>query len=96
MTAVTEGDRYPLTLTTNHDLTDATVTIVVAHLRTEGKTETLTPTVTNAPAGIVELELDGTWQVGRHYLQLVIEQGAEKRIAPTAAYLTIDVENALG
>lgn len=94
-TKVNEFDRYAIPLTTNHDLTGATLTLTVAHLRVTGETEEIVPTVQDAAGGVVLLELDGTWRPGRHYVQLTIEHAGEKRIAPTGGHLIIEVAESL-
>ncbi|HFC8202700.1 TPA: hypothetical protein ACFPCA_002187 [Neisseria meningitidis] len=39
----------------------------------------------------VELDLDGTWEVGRHFVELKISQGGEVRTAPSDGFYVIRV-----
>lgn len=89
--SIKQGDKFPITLTVNHDLTGATTRLVVRHLTRTGAKEDLEHTATNAAEGEVEHTLDGTWGVGRHYLELEITQGGQVRTAPTNTFLVIDI-----
>lgn len=89
---VKQGERFPITLTTNHDLTGATTRLIVRHLSRTGEREDLDHVVTDAISGAVTYELDGTWAVGRHYLELDIAQGGEIRTAPRTGQCVIRIE----
>lgn len=88
---VKRGDKFPVTFTVNHDLTSATVRLIVRHLRLEGELEELAASVTDAPGGEVTYNLDGSWDVGRHYLELEITQAGEIRTAPSTGTFVVRV-----
>lgn len=90
-TKIKQGDKFPVTLTVNHDLTGATTRLVVRHLTRTGEREDLDHTVTDTAEGQVTHTLDGTWGVGRHYLELEITQGGQVRTAPTSTFLVIEI-----
>lgn len=87
-----QGEKFPITLTTNHDLTSATTRLIVRHLSRTGLREDLEHTVTDATTGEVSYDLDGTWAVGRHYLELDIAQGGETRTAPRTGQCIIRID----
>ena len=87
---VKHGDKLPITFTVNHDLTGATTRLIVRHLTRGGILEELDHTVTG-PSTITHT-LDGTWAVGRHYLELEIQQAGETRTAPTDGFFTLRVD----
>lgn len=89
--SIKQGDRFPITLTVNHDLTGAATRLIVRHITRTGQREDLLHTVTDTTQGQVEHTLDGTWEVGRHYLELEITQGGQVRTAPTNTFLVIDI-----
>lgn len=89
---VKQGERFPVTLTTNHNLTGATTKLVVRHLSRDGELEELDHTVTDAAGGVVTYTLDGTWSVGRHFLELDITQGGELRTAPRNGQCIIRID----
>lgn len=91
MVNVKQGDRFPVTFTVNHDLTSATTRLIVRHLSRTGVLEELDHTVTDAATGVIEHDLDGTWTLGRHYIELEITQAAEIRTAPTDGFYIIRV-----
>lgn len=91
MVNVKQGDRFPVTFTVNHDLTSATTRLLVRHLTRTGVLEELDHTVTDADTGTIEHDLDGTWALGRHYIELEITQAAEIRTAPTDGFYVIRV-----
>lgn len=88
---VKEGDQYPVPLTVNMDLTGATTRLLVRHLRRTGDLEELDHTVTDAETGTFTHDLDGTWEIGAHYLELEITLDGEVRTAPTDGFLVIRV-----
>lgn len=83
MVAVKQGDKFPVVFTVNHDLSGATVRLIVRHLTRTGEFELLEHAITDPVNGEVTYTLDGTWGVGRHFLELEISQGGEIRTAPT-------------
>lgn len=83
MVSVKQGDKLPITFTVNHNLTAAIIRLIVRHLTRDGAFEVLPHTVTDAANGVVVHNLDGTWGVGRHFIELEITQGSEIRTAPT-------------
>ncbi|WP_311257322.1 hypothetical protein [Microbacterium sp. WCS2018Hpa-9] len=89
---VKQGDQFPVTFTVNHDLTGATVRLLVRHLTRTGDLEELPHTVTDAATGTITHNLDGTWALGRHYIELEITQAGEIRTAPTDGYYVIRIE----
>ncbi len=89
---VKQGDKFPVTFTVNHDITGATVRLLVRHLSRDGAFEELDHTVTDAANGVVTHTLDGTWAEGRHYLELEITQAGETRTAPTKGQCLIRIE----
>lgn len=91
MIIVKEGDRHPVTLTVNHDLTGATLRLIIRHLQRTGLEQIVTPEVVDAASGVVSYTLDGTWERGMHYLELEIIQGEEQRTAPSSGQLEIKV-----
>lgn len=91
MVNIKQGDKLPVTFTVNHDLTGATVRLIVRHLTRTGVLEDLPHTVVDPGAGKVELDLDGTWEVGRHFVELEISQGGEVRTAPSDGFYVIRV-----
>lgn len=95
ITTVKRGDTHPVELTVNHDLTGATLRVVIRHLTVEGVLEVISdPTVDDASAGVVSFLVD-EWEPGPHYVELEIKQGAETRTSPTRGYLVIHVERDL-
>ena len=92
MSSIKQGDKFPVTLTVNHDITGATVRLIVRHLSREGAFEELDHTVTDATTGELTHTLDGTWAVGKHYLELEITQAGETRTAPTTGQCVIRIE----
>jgi len=82
---VKSGDRYPITLTVNMDLTSATVKLT-ARNRDDKTAQTLTATVADAVGGTVTHTLTGTLAVGAYDLELEITQGSSIYSAPTAGY----------
>ena len=84
---VKQGDRFPITFTVNHDLTGAEVRLIVRH-GTNGVLEELAHTVSG---NTVTHHLDGTWKVGRHYIELRIMQDGEARTAPTNGTYVLSV-----
>lgn len=91
MVAVKQGDKFPVTFTVNHDLTAATTRLIVRHLTRDGELETLPHTVTDPVEGTITHTLDGTWGIGRHFIELEITQGTEIRTAPTDGFHIIRV-----
>lgn len=91
MTVVKRGDKLPVTLTVNHDLTGATTRLIVRHLAQNGDKEELAHQVTDPSTGEVTCALDGTWALGRHYLELEITQNGEIRTAPSSGYESIRI-----
>lgn len=89
---VKQGDKFPVTFTANHDITGATVRLIVRHLTREGEFELLDHTVADAPNGVVTHTLDGTWAIGRHFLELEITQAGETRTAPTSGQCVIRID----
>jgi len=92
MVAIKQGDQFPVTFTVNHDLTGATTRLLVRHLSRTGVLEELDHTVTNAAGGEVTYNLDGTWGIGRHFLELDISQGGELRTAPRTGQCIIRID----
>lgn len=88
---VKQGDIMPVTFTVNHDLTGATVRLIVRHLTRDGALEELDATVTDPTGGVLVHNLDGTWAIGRHFLELEISQAGEVRTAPTEGTYEIRV-----
>lgn len=95
MIEIKQGDRVPVELTVNHDLSAATVDGVVKHLTRSADAEALPVTVTDAEHGVVRFDLDGTWERGDHYLELKITQGAERRTAPGVGVFVVRITPAL-
>ncbi len=95
MITVQPGDRVPVSLVVNHDLSAADVVLAVKHLTRSAEVETVDVTVTDAAEGEVSFALDGTWARGDHYLELKITQGAELRTAPSKGTFVVRVEPAL-
>ena len=91
MTNIKQGDVQPITFTVNHDLTGATIRLIVRHGDRDGEFELLDSTITDAAEGVVVYTTDGTWELGRHYLELEIAQGGEIRTAPTDSVYIIRV-----
>lgn len=91
MVAVKRGDQFPVTFTVNHDLSGAIVRLLVRHLSRTGVLEELDHTVTDATTGTITHDLDGTWALGRHYIELEITQAGEIRTAPTDGFYIIRV-----
>lgn len=91
MVNIKQGDKLPITFTVNHDLTRATVRLIVRHLSRTGPFELLPHTVTDAAAGTVVHDIDGTWDRGRHFLELEITEGGEIRTAPTDGFYVIRI-----
>lgn len=89
---VKQGDQFPVTFTVNHDLTGATVRLLVRHLTRTGDLEELPHAVTDAATGTITHNLDGTWGLGRHFIELEIAQAGEIRTAPTDGYYVIRIE----
>lgn len=93
---VKRGDMLPVTIRTNHDLTQSTTRLIVRHLNGCGEFEELTHEVRDAATGRIILDLDGTWEAGDHFLELKIEQFDVVRTAPTSGVLVIRVVDDLG
>lgn len=91
MVAIKQGDQFPVVFTVNHDLTGATTRLLVRHLSRTGALEELDHTVTDAATGTITHDLDGTWGIGRHFIELEITQAGEIRTAPTDSFYTIRV-----
>lgn len=91
MVAVKRGDQFPVTFTVNHNLAGATTRLLVRHLTRTGVLEELDHTVTDAATGEVTHDLDGTWGLGRHFIELEITQAGEIRTAPTDSFYVIRV-----
>lgn len=89
---VKQGEKFPVTLTANHDITGATVRLIVRHLTRDGAFEVLPHTVTDAANGEVAHALDGTWAIGRHFLELEITQAGETRTAPSNGQCIIRID----
>lgn len=89
---VKQGDKFPVTFTVNHDITGATVRLIVRHLTREGEFEELEHVVTDAATGEVKHTLDGTWAIGRHFLELEITQDGNTRTAPTIGQCVIRID----
>lgn len=89
---VKQGDIFPVTFTVNHNISGATLRLIVRHLSRDGELEVLNHSVTDALNGVVTHTLDGTWAVGRHFLELEIVQAGEKRTAPTSGQCEIRIE----
>ena len=83
MVNIKQGDVFPVVFTVNHDLTGATVRLIVRHLTRDGTLEVLPSEITDPALGKVEIELDGTWDIGRHFIELEVTQAGEIRTAPT-------------
>lgn len=92
MVAIKQGDQFPVTFTVNHDLTGATTRLLARHLSRTGVLEELDHTVTDADNGVVTHTLDGTWAVGKHYLELEITQAGETRTAPTNGQCVLRID----
>ncbi|WP_454113537.1 hypothetical protein [Microbacterium maritypicum] len=92
MVAIKQGDQFPVTFTVNHDLTGATTRLLARHLSRTGVLEELDHTVTDAENGVVTHTLDGTWAVGKHYLELEITQAGETRTAPTTGQCVLRID----
>lgn len=92
MVAIKQGDQFPVTFTVNHDLTGATTRLLARHLSRTGVLEELDHTVTDAENGVVTHTLDGTWTVGKHYLELEITQAGETRTAPTNGQCVLRID----
>lgn len=92
---VKQGDKFPVTLTVNHDISGATVRLIVRHLSREGVFKELDHTVADAENGVITHTLDGTWAVGKHYLELEITQAGETRTAPTTGQCVIRIDRDL-
>lgn len=95
MITVKQGDRVPVTLTVNHDLSAATVVLAVKHLTRSVPAVLIPVDVTDAENGVVTFDLDGTWARGVHYLELKITQGAELRTAPSEGEFEVRIVPAL-
>lgn len=95
MVAIKQGDQFPVPFTVNHDISGATVRLIVRHLSRDGAFEELDHTVTDAENGVVTHTLDGTWAVGKHYLELEITQAGETRTAPTTGQCVIRIDRDL-
>lgn len=95
MITVKHGDRVPVSLTTNHDLSAATVVLAVKHLTRSAPATLVDVEITDAATGAVSFMLDGTWARGDHYLELKITQGAERRTAPSDGTFVIRVVPAI-
>lgn len=91
MVAVKQGDKFPITFTVNHNLTAATTRLLVRHLTRDGVLEVLPHAVTDAVTGAIEHDLDGTWAIGRHFIELEITQAGEIRTAPTEGFYVVRV-----
>lgn len=89
MVAVKRGDKFPVTFTVNHDLTGATTRLLVRHLTRTGVLEELDHTVTDPATGTIAHDLDGTWEDGRHFIELEITQAGEIRTAPSVDQFVI-------
>lgn len=92
---VKQGDKFPVTFTVNHNITGAAVRLIVRHLAREGAFEALDHTVSDAENGVITHTLDGTWAVGKHYLELEITQSGETRTAPTTGQCVIRIDRDL-
>lgn len=92
MVNIKQGEKFPVTLTANHNLTGSTTRLIVRHLSRTGEHDELDHDVIDASNGVVEFELDGTWAVGRHYLELDIAQGGEIRTAPRTGQCIIRID----
>lgn len=89
---VKQGDQYPITFTVNADLTGATTRLTVRHLdKVTGEIDELDHTVTDEEAGTFTYDLDGTWAIGTHYLELEFALAGVVRTAPTDGFLMIQV-----
>lgn len=77
---IKHGDKLPITFTVNHDLTGTDTRLIVRHLTLDGVLEDLDHTTSG---NTVTHNLDGTWAVGRHFIELEISQAGEIRTAPT-------------
>lgn len=91
MVNIKQGDKLPITFTVNHDLTGTTVRLIVRHGTPTGTLEALAHTVTDAADGKVEYLLDGTWGLGRHYIELEVSQAGEIRTAPTDGFYVVRI-----
>ena len=90
MTYVRHGDKHPITLTVNTDLTGATVE---AHMRRQNTTA-LIPfpvTVTNPPEGELTHTLAGDLPVGVYELEVEVTTGDEVRTYPSQGSQTLRV-----
>lgn len=92
MVNIKQGDNFPVTFTANHNITGATLRLIVRHLTRDGAFEVLPHTVTDAANGEVAHTLDGTWAIGRHFLELEITQAGETRTAPSTGQCVIRID----
>jgi len=88
-------DRYPITFTTNADLTGATV-VLKARIRGTTTIVTLPQTITDPTNGVVTHVLDGTLAAGSYDIELEITQGASLWNAPTEGFGQLMVTPDLG
>ena len=91
MVNIKQGDKFPITFTVNHDLTGATVRLLVRHLTRSGTLEELDHDVTDPTNGVIAHDLDGTWALGRHFIELEITQAGETRTAPTDSFYIVRI-----
>ena len=91
MLKIKQGDKLPITFTVNHDLTAATIRLLVRHGERDGVLAELPHTVEDAAGGKIVHDIDGTWAIGRHYLEVEITQGAEIRTAPSDDFYLIRI-----
>jgi hypothetical protein len=91
MVNIKQGDEFPITFTVNHDLTGATTRLIARHLSRTGTFELLPHEVTDPATGTVVHDLDGTWDIGRHFIELEITQAGEIRTAPTDSFYVIRI-----
>ncbi|KQQ65096.1 hypothetical protein [Microbacterium sp. Leaf320] len=89
--SIKRGDKFPVTFTVNHDLASATTRLIVRHLTRDGVFAQLAHTVTDAATGQVRYNLDGTWAIGKHYIELEITQAGEIRTAPSVDQFVIRI-----
>lgn len=92
MVNIKQGDEFPVTFTVNHNLTGATTRLIARHLSRTGTFELLPHEVTDPATGTVVHDLDGTWEIGRHFIELEITQAGETRTAPTNGQCVIRID----
>ena len=92
MSTVKRGDKHPITLTVNADLTGCTVRLIASQ---SGVAQDLPCTVTDPAGGVITHTLTGLLEVGVYKLEVETTRGGEVVTFPSDGYARLTVTNDL-